>query len=112
MISQAPTQPADALAVHGFREYRLRIEPGDEGFRADRVGDESGGDADRAVGAEGDTQSEQRNEYRQDQAARDQLSQHADSLARSAPKIRRAGSDYRPGFSCGWRHRAPTPAAG
>src|SRR5882724_2503012 len=98
MISQTPAQPADALAVQGFREYRLRIEPGDESLRADRVGHEAGGDADRAIGAEGDTQSKQRNEYRQDQGGCDKLSPHADSLALFAPKIRKAGSDYRPGF--------------
>jgi len=59
MISQNRTQPANAGAIRGFCEHRLRIESGDKGLRADGVSHKAGGDANGAIGPEVDARSRQ-----------------------------------------------------
>ena len=75
-IAEQIAQPADTGAIVGFRKHRLRIEAGDEDFDAEVMGDETGGDANGAIGAEDDRRRRDAcQQERRDDNARNEFSQ-------------------------------------
>src|SRR6202521_4557288 len=73
MMSENPTQPANAGTVRGFREYRLRMEPGDKDLRAGGLCHKSARYSNRAIGAEDRAQ---RDRHGQDHRTCDKLSRN------------------------------------
>jgi hypothetical protein len=54
MVAEQLANPADTGTVVGLRKHPLRLEAGDKDFDAEVMGDETGGDANSAIGAEDD----------------------------------------------------------